>query len=179
MFQKLNIRLEDIDFKKLKYSKPRKYVEGADILSGRFDEHNIRMQQNALLEVIKEIVVFQLPPDDINITVIESGGAIAPHTDVCCTALNYYVHAEKEVTTFYNNLTGHKWPASTPGLHGYDIDQLAPVCSFVAVTNDCYLINTHVPHTVSFSYANSTRTLLRFVWNHANFEQVLSSIQLK
>jgi hypothetical protein len=172
MFQKLDIKL-DIDLKKLRGRHLNVYA-----FAGYFIQYEIADQEylNALLN---NVVEFQIPPDQVNITKISFGGGLSPHSDVWDTALNYYVHAEKEVTTFYDNPSGYKVFDESSGLHGYDVAQLIPVANFVANTNDCYLLNTAVPHNVSYDVKNSSRTFLRFMWNRVPFEEVLKSICIK
>jgi hypothetical protein len=171
MFQKLDIKL-DIDFKKLRGRQTNDGIPGAEY----FIEYEIA-DQDYLNELLVNVVEFQIPPDRTNITTILHGGGLEPHRDHWDTALNYYIHAEKEVTTFFDNLPEYK--NSSAELTHYNLAQLVPVADFVANNNDCYLLDTTIPHNVSYDVKNSPRTFLRLMWNRVPFEQVLKSICIK
>jgi hypothetical protein len=170
MFKKLNIQL-NIDLKRL-----RGKLIGVSAGAGYFIEYEIA-DQSYLHELLANTVEFQIPPDQFLITKISFGGGLTPHRDNWDTALNYYIHAEDEVTTFYRNLSENN--NLSVGLTHYDLTQLAPISNFIANTNDCYLLNTAVPHNVSYNVKNSSRTFLRIIWNKVPFEEVLKSIRLK
>ena len=171
MFRKLNIALPNLDIERLKGT--------CDFQNGNFIQYTIA-DLSYLQNVIDDYLDLQIPPDTVNITVIADRSGEYPHTDVWPVALNYYLYAHKEVTTFYDNPTGHKIDSGlVEGLHQYELKKLVPASTFIAKTDDCYLLNTHVPHTVSFTYEQSTRTILRFVWYNASYEEILNSIIIK
>jgi hypothetical protein len=175
MFQKLDITLPSIDIKKLQGNKLGGYV--GDTIPD-FREHVIRDVQY-LSNLFEDVIKLTIPPTGANVTVINKDGAIIPHTDVCATALNFYLEVNgSEITTFYDNPSKHKIPQEeVPGLYFYDIDQLQEIGNFTANLYDCYLLDTHVPHAVS-NQSNGSRVLLRFVWLDHDFNTILKSIKI-
>lgn len=168
MFEKLNIVLSDLDIHRLKDNGAQLW---ADYMP-EFREYKIRD-----LNYCQSLFRFNLGWDHANITVIESGGAKIPHTDAWSVALNYYIDAGQEITTFYDNPTNHRITCTdTPGLDTYDPDQLIPAATFCAVSGDCYLLNTQVPHDVTDRHAGS-RTILRLIWYHESYQSVLDKIR--
>ena len=170
MFQKLNINLPHIDLKRLQGQNT------AEI--GTFMQYEIADVE--YLYSLFDDIVLGIKPDMVNITVITGNGPylVQPHTDVWPTALNYYINADTEITTFYDNPTDHKIKSHIPGLYGYREEKLVARETFCANTGDCYLLNTHRPHSVSRINADSSRTLLRLIWSDHLFESVLESISL-
>ena len=165
MFEKLDIVLPDLDVHRLQNNSLNQPALN-------FKEYTIKDVQYCQ-SLFKPNLNFDL----INITVIESGGAKVPHTDVWSVALNYYIHAEQETTIFYDNPSNHRIAVDgVPGLVMYEMEKLTPVASFCANTGDCYLLNTHIPHIVTDKYMNS-RTILRLIWNSASYESVLDKIR--
>ena len=168
MFEKLNIILPDLDIHRLK-------DDGAQLdqrYPSNFKEYEIKDQN-----YLRSLFEFDLGWDDANITVFKSGGGKLPHTDSWSTALNYYIAAEQATTTFYANPTGHKIAyEALPGLDMYNLNQLIPVAEFYAVSGDCYLVNTKIPHNVTDKYTGS-RILLRLVWYNEPYQSVLDKIR--
>jgi hypothetical protein len=174
MFQKLNITLPELDLTRLQGNK---ISEWGDSLPD-FREYEVKNIQY-FLDACKDVVKFIIPPDHVNITVIEKFGAVVPHTDAWPVALNVYLSVgADEITTFYNNPSNHKIALEESSeLFTYDIDKLTEAGNFSAKTNDCYLLNTHQPHAVSNQH-NGSRTILRLIWLKFNFNTILKSIKI-
>ena len=174
MFFKLNVNLPNLDLARLQG--PNSPRHDNNMLN--FREYNI-LDGEYLLNQFKDIISIGILPDRANITIIKKNGAINPHVDVWSTALNFYLDVKgNEITTFYHNPTSHKITVNgVQGLYVYDIDQLVEAGTFTAKVNDCYLLNTHQPHTVS-NNNNGSRTILRLIWFTHDFETVLNSIKI-
>ena len=167
MFKKLNLNLDLVELEKLQ-SIPDGV--GADT----FQEHRI-LDLQRVLDIVAPQVKFNIRPDYSNFTFIKRLGAYIIHSDAFSTALNIYIRSSGETTTFYNNLTTHRFYTDTPRLYLYDKNQLEFRDSFQAVTNDCYLLSTECPHSVS--NIHETRKILRLVWKEAKFTDILNSIE--
>jgi len=174
MFYKLNLNLPNLDIAKLQGNKLTEWDDNIP----DFREYDI-LDIDYFLNQFKDIISIDILPNRANITIIEKNGAIKPHTDVWSTALNFYLDVKgNEITTFYHNLTGHKILVDdAQGLFVYNIDQLVEAGTFTAKVNDCYLLNTHQPHTVS-NNNNGSRTILRLMWSKHDFHAVLNSIKI-
>ena len=168
MFKKLNLNLDLVELEKLQ-SIP--HGVGADT----FQEHRI-LDLQRVLDIVAPQVKFNIRPDYSNFTFINRLGAYIIHSDAFPTALNIYIRSSGETTTFYTNLTTHRFYTNTPRLYLYDKNQLEFRDSFQAVTNDCYLLDTDCPHSVSNIHV--TRKILRLVWQEANFTDILNSIEI-
>ena len=174
MFHKFNLTIPELDIARLKGSK----FGTLDNLFPEFIESEVNDPQY-FLDACKDVINFNIKPDNMNITVIKKFGANIPHTDVWPVAFNFYIHANNnDITTFYNNPSNHRVVIEeVPGLYEYDINKLIISDSFCAKTNDCYLLNTHRPHSVS-NFNNESRTLLRLMWYDYSYDTVLNSIQI-
>jgi hypothetical protein len=173
MFQKLNLSIDSTKLEKLQGNLTFSY----DDEYGIFAEYQVTDIQY-FFKSIKSQIQFNIEPTQSNITVIEKSGAFVPHTDVWSTALNFYIHASGEVTEFYKNPSGHKIEVEgSGGLHVYDKSKLELEGRFCANAGDCYLLDTHRPHSVT-NYHNGSRKILRLIWMNSDFNTVLNSIIL-
>lgn len=172
IFSKINLNLPNIDLNNL--------LGDISQNMGGYDVFKICKIKNStyLDELLKDKIVFNIPPRRVNITIIEPGGANYAHTDVNSVALNYYIKAEEEITTFFDNPDGHKNPSFARGAYSYDIQKLIPISHFQAKTNECYLLNTHIPHLVTNVHEKYDRIILRFIWNKKSFDEILESIEI-
>jgi hypothetical protein len=172
-------------FKKLDIKLPTVYLNflqgpGANVgdLSTEFREYLIK--DSAYLNYLfRDRIKFNILPNRSNVTIIEKNGALDPHTDVWATALNFYLDITgSEVTKFYANPSNHKIIVEeVPGLFFYDTNLLTEIGNFTAQTHDCYLLDTHVPHSVS-NDNNGSRTILRLIWQDHSFQTVLDNIEI-
>ena len=165
MFKKLNINFDNItinDF--IGKQKTNSYVS--------FYEFDIKDQSN-LDSLIKSKIKFNISPDSFNITKIDYPGS-SPHTDLWQTALNIYITAGNDKTYFWKKRDNSRLITNTNTNFYYKNIQLAGM--FIANKGDCYLLNTHVIHSVEVK--QSSRYILRFYWMNYNFEEVESSIIL-
>jgi hypothetical protein len=169
MFEKLNLNLDLVALEQLQSVRSDGW--GADT----FQEHRI-LDLQRVLDILSPQVKLNIQPDYSNFTFIKSLGAYIIHSDAVPTTLNIYILSSGETTTFYNNLTNHRFYTNTPGFYLYDKNQLEVKDSFQAVTNDCYLLSTECPHSVSTIHG--TRKILRLVWRETKFTDILNSIEI-
>ena len=169
MFEKLNINLDLTALEKLQSVQTDSW--GADT----FQEHRI-LDLQRVLDIVAPQVKFNIRPDYSNFTFIKSLGAYVIHSDGLGITLNIYIRSGGETTTFYNNPSNHRLYTDTPRYYLYDKNQLEFGDSFQAKTNDCYLLDTDCPHSVS--NIQGTRKILRLVWREATFVDILDSIEI-
>jgi hypothetical protein len=175
MFFKLDIKLPAVDLNILQ-------GPGANVGGVLTEFREYLIGDEAYLEyLLKDCIRFNIRPSRNNITIIEKNGAVIPHTDVWSTALNFYLNIKGigiEETSFYANPSNHKIPVEeVPGLFSYDVNLLTEIGKFTACTNDCYLLNTHIPHAVSNQH-NGSRTILRLVWLDHDYDTILNSLEI-
>jgi hypothetical protein len=120
-------------------------------------------------EQIKSSVLEMIPKDLLDIEVphiwyLEVTGTdddktmVPPHIDSfrICT-INYYLKANGETTHYYKYVSG-------------DIEEID---SFCAKTNECWILNTTIPHSVKL-LAGETRSVIGVSFIDTPFERVIS-----
>ncbi len=169
MFKKLNLSIKDVIVDPLLY---RGKVKGN--YGGVFIEYAM-INGKECLNKIQEVVTFDIMPDDINITEIKLSGP-KPHTDNPPTVLNFYFKVGGDSTVFFDELHSDNLK---PVLRSYTRESLKEVARFVAQPYDVYLLNTHKIHMVEVSNKNADRSMIRLMWMHKTFEEVLQGIKVK
>jgi hypothetical protein len=169
MFEKLNINLDLSALEQLQSVQTDSW--GADT----FQEHRI-LDLQRVIDIVTPQIKFNIIPDYSNFTFIKNLGAYVIHSDGLGITLNIYIQSGGETTTFYNNPSNHRLHTDTPRYYLYDINQLEFGDSFQAKTNDCYLLDTDCPHSVS--NIQGTRKILRLIWREAKFVDILNSIEI-
>lgn len=89
----------------------------------------------------------------------DSNYMIPPHVDNfrICT-INYYIKANGETTHYYDYKPN---------------GQLSEIAHFCAISDDCWILNTDVPHSVSL-IPNKTRSIVGVSFINTSFEKVTS-----
>lgn len=169
MFEKLNLNLDLVALEQLQSMRS----DGWD--ADTFQEHRI-LDLQRVLDIVAPQIKFNIRPDYSNFLVIKSLGAYITHSDAAKSTLNIYIRSSGETTTFYNNPTNHRLYTDIPGVYFYNKNQLEFGDSFQANTNDCYLLDTRCPHSVTF--IQETRKILRLVWRETKFVDVRNSIEI-
>ena len=169
MFKKLNLNLD------LSALEQIQSVQTLNLAAGIFQEHRI-LDLQRVLDIVAPQVKYNIKPDYSNFTVIKSLGAHVIHSDGLGITLNIYIRSGEETTTFFNNLSNHRLHTDTPRFYLYDKNQLEFGDSFQAKTNDCYLVDSDCPHSVS--NIQGTRKILRLIWSEAKFVDILNSIEI-
>lgn len=171
MYKKLNTNVTNLDLNNLKGTM-RPFIHDT------FWEFEIK-DLNYLKTALGEQLTFLIPPDRINVTEILSPGA-APHVDAWSVGLNYYFDAGDEITYYYDEYTpmAQKSKFTDYKISAFDPDNLKIVDSFTANKGDWYLLNTKKIHSVDVSKQSRVRTMLRFIWWNADFQDVCDSIKI-
>jgi hypothetical protein len=118
---------------------------------------------------IKSSVLEMIPKDLLDIEVphiwyLEVTGTdddktmVPPHIDSfrICT-INYYLQTNGETTHYYNYVSGG----------------MEEICSFCAKTNECWILNTTIPHSVKL-LTGKTRSVIGASFINTPFEKVIS-----
>lgn len=167
MFKKINVSFSDIDVKTLRGE--------LHFNLGSFFEYKIKNNEY-LISVVKDKIKFNIRPDEANLTMIVPPGA-TPHKDFWPTALNIYVTAGNDVTYYWEQDVNESGEYKNgPSFYKKDMQ---PLGTFVANKGECYLLNTHMVHSVDISNKSGPRYILRFVWYKHSFDEVLNSIEIK
>ena len=140
-----------------------------------FIEYSIRNERD-FLQKVQELVTFDKLPDNINFTEIKLNGP-KPHTDASPTALNFYLDVDTNDSTVFFEESNYNNQKRV--LKSYPRESLVEVDRFVAQPYDVYLLNTHKIHVVDVSNKNAKRAMIRFLWMHKTFEEVLQGIKIK
>ena len=168
MFKKIELKLFDIDVTKLK---------GIPVLDQvTFKEYRI-LNRPYLMQYLSTRVKFHVTPDIINITEIESPGA-GPHIDAWPVALNYYLNAGQDVTNFWEEIDESAITASNTFTLFQDAANLKLKSVATYNTGDCILLNTHSIHSIGVTADAQPRSMLRFSWKNAQYDEILNSIEL-
>jgi hypothetical protein len=107
----------------------------------------------SLLEIeIPEIIVNTIDP-----TKADKHAMLGPHKDkVRKCAVNFYVNPEGEVTKFYR----------------YEPKKVIEIDSFVAKKDECWILNTEIPHSVDLK-PNHIRKIVSFSFINTPFDEVI------
>lgn len=166
MFKKLNLNFYNINVDNLIGDRQTKY------LYKTFFEFDIKNQMY-LESLITSKIKFEINPTYINITKITAPGS-PPHTDLWKTALNIYITACNDKTYFWKNLSEENLQTRTnTNFYSNNIELTE---TFTANSGDCYLINTHLIHSVEVK--KFPRYILRFAWMNHTFYEIENSIIL-
>ena len=146
------------------YTKLQKYAKNLDapkaaLKSLHFDgtESLIDQLPKSLTDAEKPNVFFLEAP-----AVDEDYAIIPAHVDYRRTCgINIYIEANNETTEFF------KWDQDT--------SVLTTIHAFIAKQNECWLINTSVPHGVLLK-KNKKRKILTFSFSNLSYEEVLKHV---
>lgn len=128
--------------------------------------------------------IFSLVPeryrDKFVVLVMEIIGSISPHTDSeILSTINIYVNPDDCTTTFYNintdiNIKSTKLENQSNG-RIFNVSQLKPYDSFIAKTDEAWLLDVTYPHGVTSNKIDNTpvtRTAIVLQTKFYSFEQV-------
>jgi hypothetical protein len=174
LFKKIDVKFPTIELNKLLGQRESILSSTAGDLFKEYEISDI----DYFNQIFENVLQFDIPPNKRNITIIEKFGA-TPHTDFWPVALNIYLEIDgNENTIFYDNPSRHRINVpDVPGLYFYDPKLLVEANRFLANPNDCYLLNTHIPHAVTNENDNR-RIIMRLVWFYEKFDAVLNSIKI-
>jgi len=195
MFKKIDFKL-DIDFDRIKSE--QRVASYAHVIE--HDEQNSEVYSEGFIsyalkdteyfnDIVSKTVKFHIEPYAINYTEISHDGAY-PHIDGPIIALNYYLYTDNDATLFWEPMGNNINTVAVPqGINGgpiyennsvvaYDPTRLKLINYFVAKSNEAYLFDTSVIHSVIKKNHNSVRKIIRFFWDKVTFEEVLNSIEI-
>ena len=121
---------------------------------------------------------FTINPERIRFSCVTGSGILAPHRDHNTTAaLNFYVSANTDRTVFYkpNDDATRINYKDKEDANIYNLDQLTEIDSFVANTNDVYLLDVSNVHSV-FKTTQEPRMFVSYLWNNISYEEILGNI---
>lgn len=178
-FVKLDLRLEEVDLDRIK----GKYLEGY----GTTFKNYLIKDKEYFNSLIKEKIKFHIEPSLILITEI-TGDGIHPHVDQHTVALNYYLEADKSITTFWDQITEIEGD-QIPQHYGdgklyknnakvYEIKNLKHACAFSAKKGECFLLNVRKIHNVFKLEQNVNRYAIRWGWEDYDYTTILNSIEI-
>jgi hypothetical protein len=121
----------------------------------------------------------KIPPTYVVYAEILGGSLLSPHKDHNVYAsLNYYVSAGQDETIFFEkkdkNIKGY--PASGQTMDNiFKIEDLDEITSFIANTNETYLLNVEKIHCVK-KFSTQVRSFIAFQWCHNTYNEVLENL---
>lgn len=181
MYTKLNFKLENIDYARLKGN----FFEG---YGDTFKQFKIK-DLNYLESIIESKIQFDIIPHWVTCCEIRDYGA-TPHVDHNTVALNYYIEASGYVTAFWatksnasgksaDQLISETGKTRTNDVKTYDFKELKIIDKFKANAHEAYLLDIKQIHSASkMNSDDKVRTMIRWAWDKYNFETILNSIKL-
>lgn len=178
-FVKLDLHLGQVDLDRIKGT----YFEGY----GQHIKHYFIKDKEYFNSLIKTKIKFNIEPKIPLITEI-TGNGVDPHVDEHTVALNYYLEANKSVTTFWDKITGAEGIQvpqhfSDGKLYNnnvkiYGTKDLKYACAFGAKAGECFLMNVRKIHSVFKLEQDVDRYAIRWGWNDYDFDTILNSIEI-
>jgi hypothetical protein len=178
-FAKLDLKLEDIDIDRLKGD----YFEG---YGTNFKNFSIK-DSDYFNNLTKNKIKFQIEPSVVLITEI-TGHGVTPHVDQHTVALNYYLEADKSITSFWDekpNIKGNPVPQIyedgklyNNNAKVFEITDLIHACDFSAKKYECFILNVRKIHSVFKLQSTVNRYAIRWGWENYDYHTILDSIKL-
>jgi hypothetical protein len=178
-FAKLDLKLENVKVDQIKGD----YFEGYGERFKNFYIKDLKYLEN----LIENKIRFQIKPSIVLITEI-TGNGVSPHVDEHTVAINYYLEADKSVTSFWeekSNIKGITVPqvAEDGKLYNnnakiYDTKDLNHACSFSAKKDECFVLNVRKIHSVFKLQPTVNRYAIRWGWEDYDYDTILNSIEL-
>jgi hypothetical protein len=174
MFKKINFKLTDLDFERLKGSVVTSYGRAPRPVLTYY-----RLKDPEYLKSLMPAEMFSgIPPLQVQLAEIIGSGHLLPHIDHNISACaNYYVETNGSTTYFYNKkpeATGFIYPGRDVA-NIFSLDDVDKVDEFVAQPNDMYLLNVSKIHSVD-SPNPGIRKFISWQWVNVPFEQIRDSL---
>ena len=176
MYKKINFKLNDLDFERLKGSFVTAY--------GRAPRPVLTYYRLGDPEYLKSLMPAEMfagiPPFQVQLAEIVGAGHLLPHVDHNISACaNYYVDTNGSTTYFYKrkeNTQGYVYPGRAAA-NIFTLDQVERVDQFVAEATDMYLLNVSKIHSVD-SPNPGIRRFISWQWVNVPFEQICNSLTM-
>lgn len=174
MYKKINFKLKEVDFERLKGEVATCYGRAPYPVLTYY-----RLKDpDYFRSLLPKQMFFGINPFQVQFAEIVGAGHLPAHIDHNISACaNYYVETNGSTTYFYNkkpNATGLVYPgrdvANIFPLSGLDL-----VDEFVAEQNDLYLLDVSKIHSVN-SPNNGIRKFISFQWVGVPFEKVRDTL---
>jgi hypothetical protein len=176
MYTKLNKNFLNLNFTKWQDLKGSRLFSKYESGTTTLEYFNIK--DSDLFKKLHTRRPFTINPERVRFSCITGSGILAPHRDHNTTvALNFYILASADRTVFYKPNNG----ATSICYHGkedanvYNLDQLTETDSFIANTNDMYLLDVSSVHSV-LKTTQEPRMFISYLWNHVSYEEILNDV---
>lgn len=182
MYKKFDIKLENIDYDRLKGP----FFEG---YGENFKQYKIQ-DLEYLQELIADKIEFTIEPEWVTCCEIKESGAY-PHVDHNTVSFNYYINANNYTTIFWKTMDDYQGQAQEQTVSEtgstrlnevkvYEFSKLIPVANFTANSNQAYLLDVKKIHSATPRNSDkSIRTIIRWAWDQYDFETIKHSINIK
>ncbi len=174
MFKKVNFKLTDLDFDRLKGDVVTSY--------GRYPRPVLTYYRLRDPDYFKSLLpkqmFFGIKPYQVQLAEIVGAGHLLPHIDHNISACaNYYVETNGSTTYFYNKKPyagGFVYPGRQTA-NIFSLDQVECVDQFQAQDGEMYLLNVSKIHSVD-SPNVGIRKFISWQWLDVPFEQIRDSL---
>jgi hypothetical protein len=176
MYKKINFKLDNVDFERLKGDVATSYGRTPRPVLTYY-----RLKDPAYLKSLMPAELFAgIPPFQVQLAEIIGSGHLLPHIDHNISACaNYYVETNESTTYFYKKKE-HSYGYVYPGrayANIFTLDQVDCVDQFVAEQNDMYLLNVSKIHSVD-SPNPGIRKFISWQWVNVPFESICDSLTM-
>jgi hypothetical protein len=176
MFKKINFKLDNLDFERLKGSVVTSYGRAPRPVLTYY-----RLKDPEYLKSLMPAGMFAgIPPLQVQLAEIVGSGHLLPHIDHNISACaNYYVETNGSTTHFYKKKEdgqGFAYPGRAAA-NIFTLDQVDCVDQFVAEQNDMYLLNVSKIHSVD-SPNPGIRKFISWQWVDVPFERIRDSLTM-
>lgn len=174
MYKKIQFKLSDLDFDRLKGSVVTSYGRAPRPVLTYYRLGDPDYFQSLL----PDNMFYGIPPDGVQLAEIVGQGHLLPHIDHNVSACaNYYVEANGSTTHFYKKketAQGFVYPGRLlPNI--FTLDQVDSVDKFMAEKNDLYLLDVSKIHSVDGPNPG-TRKFISWQWFKTPFEKVRDTL---
>lgn len=174
MYKKIDFKLKDLDFERLKGSVVTRY--------GRAPNPVLTYYRLADPVYFKSLLpakmFFGIAPLQVQLAEIVGAGHLLPHIDHNISACaNYYVDTNGSTTYFYNKkpeATGFMYPGREVA-NIFALTDVDKVSEFTAEQNDLFLLDVSKIHSVD-SPNSGIRRFISFQWTGVPFEQIRDTL---
>ncbi len=174
MFKKVNFKLGNLDFDRLKGEIVTSY--------GRYPRPVLTYYRlgdpEYFRSLLPEQMFFGIKPMQLQLAEIVGSGHLLPHIDHNISACaNYYVQTNGSTTYFYNKkpqATGFIYPGRDVA-NIFSLDDVDRVSEFTAEDSDLYLLDVSKIHSVD-SPSPGIRKFISWQWVGVPFEEIANSL---
>jgi hypothetical protein len=162
-FKKIELDLSDIDLDKLNSGIEKHRPYGLNFSYNKIiNQEEILNLKSRIPEEYQKLLI------GISYCIVNAPFYVLPHKDVASVnVINYYHKPGNSVTKFFkplvSDLKPHMFTGNLTGMSYYP-EEIEEVCSFVAKSEDCYILNVSEIHSVNV-YEGEDRHFISFSFN--------------